>query len=140
MSKENITVASDFGKLFMPFPVAGFRIEDFITWQQKNYAAFTEATQLAAESWSTVFSRQTELARKAAEEGSNSVRQLLNGGAPHDKLAQQTELVKDTFEKGLANFREVSSLIAKANAEATDVLAKRVTDGLTEIKGAIRKA
>ena len=139
MSKEINTVMSEFSKLFTPFPAMAFGVEDFIASQQKNYDAFAKATQLTAESWSMLFNRQAELARKAAEDGSNTVRQLFSGTAPREKLAQQADLVKDSFEKGVANFREVSHLIVKANTEATDVLAKRVTEGLAEIKGAVAK-
>src|SRR6266404_4570762 len=81
MTKESVTVKSDFSKLFMQFPVGGLRFEDFIASQQKNYDAFTKATQLATESWSLVITRQAELARKAAEDSSNTVRQLFNGAA-----------------------------------------------------------
>lgn len=140
MSKESVTFKSDFSKLFMPFPVASLRIEDFIASQQKNYDAFTKATQLAAESLSLVINRQAELARKAAEDSSNTVRQLFNGAAPQEKLALQADFVKDSFEKGVASLREVSDLLVKANNEATDVIAKRVTEGLAEIKGAVIKA
>ena len=140
MTKENVTVTSDFSKLFTLFPVGNLRIEDLIASQQKNYDAVTKATQLAAESWGLVISRQTEFARKAAEDSSNAVRKLFNGGAPQDKLLFQADFVKDSFEKGIAGMREVSDLIAKANTEAADVIAKRVTEGLTEIKGAVVKA
>ena len=137
MTKESVTIKNDFSKLFMQFPVGGLRVEDFIASQQKNYDAFTKATQLATESWSLVITRQAELARKAAEDSSNTVRKLFNGGAPQEKLALQADFVKDSFEKGIASLREVSDLIAKANTEAADVIAKRVTEGLAEIKGAV---
>jgi phasin family protein len=140
MTKESVTVKSDFSKLFMQFPVGGLRVEYFIASQQKNYDAFTKATQLAAESWGLVINRQAELARKAAEDSSNTVRQLFNGAAPQEKLALQADFVKDSFEKGVAGFREVSDLIVKANTEAADVIAKRVTEGLAEIKGAVIKS
>ncbi len=46
--------------------------------------------------------------------------------------------VKETYEHGLSDLRELTELSAKANSQAADLLSHRVTDGLNELKGAFK--
>jgi len=137
---ENNTIFNDFTKLFFQFPATGIRIDQLITSHRRNYEAITRATQLAAESLNTVFHRQVAIAGQAAEDGADGIRRLMSAGAPKDQVALQADLMKVAFEKGLANFREVSDILAKANADTTSLLAKRVGEGLSELKGAVAEA
>ncbi len=49
------------------------------------------------------------------------------------------ELAKDGFEKILSNMKEVSEMVAKSNTEAAEVLSKRVSEQLEEIKQTAQK-
>jgi phasin family protein len=64
---------------------------------------------------------------------------MMAAGAPEQKIAQQTELVKTAFEKALGNLRELTEMVAKSNTEAADVLTKRVGESLTELKSALQR-
>jgi phasin family protein len=67
------------------------------------------------------------------------MRDLMATGAPEQKIAQQTDLVKAAFEKALANLRELTEMVAKSNTEAADVLTKRIGESLTELKAALQR-
>jgi phasin family protein len=133
---ENSSLLNDVSKFFAQFPISGSGIDSLVTWQRRNYEAITKATQLTAESFNVVLHRQVAIAGQATEDGTNGIRQLLSPGTPKEKMALQTDLMKTTIEKNLAGLRELSDILGKATAEATDVLTKRVSDGITELNRA----
>jgi phasin family protein len=140
MSAISTAQPTDFTKVFTQFATSGFPADHVASAQRRNFEAVVVATQVTAESWLTVFRRQVEIFTQAAVEGTNGLQHLWSPAAPDEKLAQHADVLKVTFEKGLTNLREVSQILTKANAEATDVLAKRVTESLAELKGIVAKA
>jgi len=139
MPSPSPATPTDFTKLFPPFLTSAFPTDRVASAQRRNFEAVAAATQVAAESWLTIYRRQVEIVTQAAVEGAHEIQDLWSPGAADEKLAHQADAVKANFEKGIANLREVSDILAKANAEATDMLAKRVTESLTELKGAVEK-
>lgn len=124
----------DVSKAFAGFTFPGFNVESLMVSQRKNVEALTQANQLALEGVQALARRQVEIAREAIEEASALVRELSQPGAPEDRLAKNVEIAKATFEKGLANARELAELMTKANSEAFNVITKRVTEGFEEIR------
>lgn len=124
----------DVGKAFAGFTLPGFDVEALMATQRKNIEALTQANQLAVEGVQAVARRQAEIARQAIDEASALLREFTQPAAPEDRLAKHAELTKQAFEKGVANARELSELVAKANTEAFNVLNRRVTEGLDEIR------
>jgi phasin family protein len=112
----------------------GFDVESILAYQRRNIEALTQANQLAAEGFQAVARRQVELAREAIDEASALVRDIVQPIAPEARVAKNAEIVKSTFERGLAHARELTLTLAKANTEAFDVITKRVAEGLDEIK------
>ena len=130
----------DFSKAFAGFTLPGFDVETILVHQRKNMEALTHATQLATESFQAVVNRQMEIAREAFDEASALVRDLMQPIAPEARAAKTAEIAKQAFEKGLANAREITGTLAKAHTEAFDVITKRVSEGLDEIKTASKSA
>lgn len=130
----------DLTKYLGDFKVPGVDFEAILASQRKNIEAVTAANQLAVEGLQAVLRRQAEIVRQSLEEATSLVSDFTAVGAPEEKVVKQTELVKTTFEKALANIKELSELVAKSNSEAADVLAKRVAESLDEVKAAIAKA
>jgi phasin family protein len=56
-----------------------------------------------------------------------------------DRLSKQADFSKTALEKGISNARDISDLVAKANTEAFNVLTRRVTESLEEIRDLARK-
>jgi phasin family protein len=106
----------------------------------RNFEAITQVTQLATESLNAVLRRQIEIVNSLAHDSTGSVRQLASTAAPEERMVLQADLAKAGFDKGLTNLREMSEILVKANAEAGDVLAKRVGETLTELKTAFAAA
>ncbi|NDC57005.1 MAG: phasin family protein, partial [Alphaproteobacteria bacterium] len=54
---------------------------------------------------------------------------------PEDTMTKGAELTRTAMEKSLANMRELSEMMAKANYEAVEVLTTRMNEGLEELRG-----
>ncbi|HLG87536.1 MAG TPA: phasin family protein [Alphaproteobacteria bacterium] len=127
-------------KLFTQSPVVPVDFNHLIASQRRNYETIAKVSQLTAEFLNTVLHHQAAIAGRVAEDGSNGLRQLLSAGTHKERIALQADLAKTSFETGVAAFREVSDSLGKASAEATSLLAKRVTDGFAELRGAFSQA
>lgn len=130
---------TDFTKAFAGFTLPGFDVEAVLASQRKNIEALTQANQLAVEGVQAVARRQAEIAREAIDEASAALREFVQPTAPEDRIAKNAELLKQSFERSLANARELTLLLAKANTEAFDVVAKRLAQGFEEIRDEAKK-
>lgn len=129
----------DLSKMIAEYKVPGVDVDSILASQRKNIEAVTAANQLAVEGLQAVLRRQAEILRQSVEEAGAMVNEVMTASSPEDKAAKQAELVKAAFEKTLANARELSEMVAKSNSEAADVLSKRVSESLDELKSAIAK-
>jgi phasin family protein len=130
----------DVTKVMADFKVPGVDVEALVASQRKNMEALTQANQLAVEGVQAVLRRQTEIARTAIEEFSSMFRDFVQpNGSPEDKIAKQAEYSKVALEKVLANARELTELVTKANTEAFNVINKRVTETLEEVRDYAKK-
>ena len=128
---------ADVSKIMSEFKLPGVDVESVLATQQKNIQALTAANQLAFEGFQAVARRQSEIVRQTIEQTSTIVTELMAAGSPEDKVAKQADLVKLAFEKALANARELAELVAKSNSEAADVINKRVSESLEELKASV---
>ena len=126
-------ISKALGEIKMP----GLDMDSIIATQRKNIEAVTAANQLAVEGLQAVIRRQTEILRQTLEEAGSAATEVIAAGSPEEKASKQAELVKAAFERTLANARELAEMVAKSNTEAADVLAKRVSESLEEVKSAI---
>lgn len=138
-SSGNPFLDFDISKALGDFKVPGLDVDAILASQRKNIEAVTAANQLAIEGLQAVLRRQAEILRASVEESSNYVNQVVAAGTPEEKAAKQAELAKAAFEKALANARELAELVAKSNTEAAEILSKRVSESLDEVKAAIAK-
>jgi phasin family protein len=122
----------DVTKAFFSFPA--FNVEAVMAAQRKNVEALTQANQLAIEGVQAFARRQVEIAREALDGAPALFRELSQPAAPQERFAKNAEIAKATFEKNLATARELSELVTKANAEAFNVITKRVTESLEELR------
>jgi phasin family protein len=131
---------ADVSKLMSEFKLPGVDVESVLASQQKNIQALTAANQLAIEGFQAVVRRQSEIVRQTMEQTSSMMTELMAAGSPEDKVAKQADLVKLAFEKALSNARELAELVAKSNSEAAEVINKRVSESLEEVKAVVTKA
>jgi phasin family protein len=128
----------DFGKFAEQFKFPGVDTTALIESQQRNIEAITQANQVAFAGVQAIMRRQAEILSKTMDETTKAVQAFSKTGKPEDIWAKQADLLKETYEHGLSDLRELTELSAKANSQAADLLTHRVTDGLNELKGAFK--
>ena len=115
-------------------------VQALVAFQQRNLEALANANRTAFEGAQAMMARQAEILREALEEMRGAVEAMAAQKQPEDVVAQQTEMIKQSFEKTVANMRELSEMMAKSNTQAVDGLNKRIAEGLDELKTNIAKA
>jgi phasin family protein len=136
---RNPFLEMDVTKLLGEFKLPGVDLEKLAAAQRKNVEALTSANQLAAEGFQAIARRQAEILRQTLEQAGSTMRDLMDQSAPEDRMAKQTELAKTAFETALANMRELAEMVTKANSEAFDVINRRVSESLDELKDMIKR-
>ena len=124
----------DVTKMFADFRFRPFDVEAVWAAQRRNIEAFTQANQLAVEGAHALVKRQIEMTQQTFEDVSTLVREMSQPSSTEDRIAKHTEFTKKMIDKGLTHGREVAALAAKAGTEATEVLQKRTTESLDEMK------
>jgi len=81
-----------------------------------------------------------EIMQQTMTEFSENARELNAAETPQAKAARQAELVKKSYERALANIKDLSDLIQRSNAEALHVLSDRFKEALDEVKTLLEKA
>jgi len=129
----------DPAKLMAEFKMPGVNMEHVVASQRRNLEALTAANQLAVQGFQAVTRRQAEILKQTLEQTSQAMREVMAAGSPEDKAARQTELAKEAFERAIANMRELAEMVTKAQTEANEVITKRVTESLDEVKDLLAK-
>jgi phasin family protein len=130
----------DVTKVMGDFRVPGIDLEAAVASQRKNIEALTQANQLAVEGVQALMRRQVEITRQAMEDFSAMFRDFVQpNGSPEDRVAKQAEYSKQAIEKGLSHAKELTELVTKANSEAFNVINKRVTESLDEVRDFAKK-
>ena len=133
--------AFDLRKIMGEWRLPNFDLDAVAQCQRRNIEALTQANQLALEGTQALMRRNLELARQSMEDLQAMMSELTKpNGSMEDRFARQAEYSKKAIEKGMANFREVADLVTKANTEAMNVLTKRVTESLEEVRDYSQKA
>lgn len=130
----------DISKYLGDFKVPGMDVDTLVTSQRKNIEALTQANKLAYDGLQAVVKRQVEILRQTVDEVAQATKDIAEPGTAQDKAAKQAELAKDAFERSLSNMRELAEMIAKANNEAFDLLNKRFTQNLDEMRDVFLKS
>ena len=136
---RNPFLEMDVTKLMGEFKLPGVDLDKMADAQRKNVEALTAANQLAAEGFQAVARRQGEIMRQTLEAAARSMRDMMDHSAPEDRMAKQAELVKSAFENALSNMRELAEMVTKSNTEACDVINRRISESLDELKDMIKK-
>lgn len=129
----------DFSKAFSEYKIPGIDSNIILESQKKNVEALAQANKVALEGMQAVFKRQAEIFGQALEEMQAVFKDLSAAGEPQDKVAKQTELVKEAVEKALGNMRELAEMSGKSNTEAFETIHARFTESLDEVKEQVLK-
>ncbi|MCR9257565.1 MAG: phasin family protein [Alphaproteobacteria bacterium] len=129
----------DFTKIMADYKMPGVDMDSIMATQQKNVDALTNANQAAVDGAQALAQRQMEMFHQAFEQVQELAKAMSGQTTPQDFAAKQTELMKSAIEKAISNSRELAELATKSQYEAADIMNKRYTELLDEMKSAIDK-
>jgi len=129
----------DAGKMMRDLKLPGVDMQALLATQRKNIEALTAANQKVVQGMQAVAKRQSEILAQAMAEISTAAQQVASAGNPQEMTAKQAELTKQAFEKALANMRELAEMISQANTQAFEVINKRVSESLDELRNLTAK-
>ena len=136
----DMTKLTDMQKLSEQFAVPGVDAQVIVEAQRKNIETLTAANRAAYEGAQAIAQRQAEIMRELSSEAVKATRELTAVTTPQDQFAKHAELMKQTYEAAVANWRELSEMNAKSGATVVELLNKRVSEGLDEMKKAVHTA
>ena len=130
---------SNFTKALSQYQGIPVDMKSLMETQRKNWQALGEAQQLAVANMQAIAQRQSEIMSQIAEDNSSIAKEFVSEGTPEEKIAKNAELFKRFYERTIKNAQELSTMISKSNTEASNVISKRVSASMNEIKEAFEK-
>jgi phasin family protein len=124
----------DVAKMFADFRFRPLDVEAVWAAQRRNIEAFSQANHAAVEGANAVARRQIELTRDTFEGFSALLRDLAQPVSTEDRVAKNTEYVKQMLEKGVNHSRDIATIAAKAGSDAAEILHRRASESLDEIR------
>lgn len=99
---------------------------------RKDIEALVEANKRSYQGLQSVVQRQTEMLRSSITEWQSTV-QGMQGKDISANLAKLDEMGKAAFQQALNDIRELADMAAKSQAEAFEVVRKRVSDNVEQV-------
>jgi phasin family protein len=126
----------DAASLAQAFKLPGFDLNTVVEIQRRNIEAVTAANQTLVQGLQTVAQRQGEIARQSVKQFQDLL--SVKPASVTETLVKQIDAVKTSYEKTVADARELGDIVVKVGSEAADILSRRVVASLDEVKAAAR--
>lgn len=132
---------ADDGFAFPKFDVSSLKSVDpqaLMATQRRSVEAMTSASQILADGVRTFGQRQAEIMQARMSEFANKGEAMLkvDGGKPD--VTASIEAMKQAYEQAIADSRELVEIVAKAQADAFQVMNQCVIANLEDMKGLTR--
>lgn len=138
MADEDFSSAfktDQFMKMFEAFTIPGLDVKAMVEGQRKNVEAMKEATQILAVGASDVAKKQAEIVRTAVQQAMSVASEIKMGDMSAAVSAQQ-EFVKQAFETGLTNARELAEIVTRSSQDAFQTIEQRVKENVDQLREA----
>jgi len=112
--------------------------QELVAAQQKNWEALSQANKVWLEGTQQVVRREIEILQGALAEAAEASRDMMKEGDARAAAEKRLERAKTSFEKAIANIRELFDAATRANQDALDVIQKRALEGFDEIKSMLK--
>jgi phasin family protein len=128
----------DFTRFFNELKVPGMTampgMDSFMAAYRRNMETLSAANRVALEGAQTVARRHMEIMQQAMGDLTETMKAIASTEGTQAKAAKQAELLKQSYERAVANLKELSDLIQKSNGEAIGLLNHRFTEAMDEVK------
>jgi phasin family protein len=106
--------------------------------RRKDLAALVAANKKSYEGLQAVVARQTAMLKGAVTEWQSIAQGMSQGGA-RPGLGQMDEVAKNAFTMALENIRELGELAARSQAEAFEIVRRRIMENVNEVSSLLRR-
>jgi phasin family protein len=130
----------DITKMMAEFKLPQVDVEALVAAQRRNIETLSTANKLALEGMQAVAKRNMEIMQQALADLTEAMKAIAAADAPQAKAAKQAELLKATYEKAMQNIRELQDMVQKMSGDTLNVLNRRVSEALDEVKAMMEKA
>lgn len=131
---------AEFSRMFseMKFPMMP-DMDTVLAAHRRNMETLSAANRVALEGAQTVAKRHMEIVQQTMQEMTETLRGMSASESPQARAARQADLVKQAYEKAVANMRELADLIQQSNGEALGMLNHRFAEAMDEVKAMAQK-
>jgi len=137
METETNNPFADVGRMIQQFKVPGLDMAPIIESRRKDMEALVDANKATYDAMQALARKQTEILTQAMQGIQDSAKALAAGGAGGTGAtdpAKQTELVRDAYQKALADMKELAEMARKSQIDAMAIITQRATQSLEEMK------
>lgn len=131
---------NEFSNIFDNCQSSPFDLKALLETQRKNLQAIAQAQSITLENIQAVARRQAEIMAQVAEDNSAMARELLSEGTPEEKIAKNADLFKSVYERSIKNLQDISEMIGRSHEESSEIINKRVSATMSEIKTAVENS
>jgi phasin family protein len=106
--------------------------------RRKDLAALVAANKKSYEGLQAVVARQTSMLKNAVTEW-QAIAQGMRPGSAGQGFGRLDEVAKQTFTVALENIRELGELAARSQAEAFEIVRRRIMENVEEVSALVRR-
>jgi phasin family protein len=134
---ENFFSAEKMNEMFSNFQTPMMNIDAVLDVQRKNLETITKVNQKAFDCMQECVKQQSEMVTKMVSEQAKSLQETMNSGTPEQGLQKQAEFAQTSYETSMKNAQEMGEMLTKMNDEVSDLVSKRVTASVNEMKDVV---
>jgi phasin family protein len=131
---------SEFQKNLAQFQVPGIDPKQWVETYERNLEAINQASQAIATGMQAYAEKQAAMLQASMEQAQAAQKEATEAGEPADKAAEQLERAKAAYEQAIKDMTEISQIMAKTNAEATEAINRRIRDSFDEMQKLLSKS
>ena len=126
---------AEFTRMFAEMkPPAMPDMESLMAAHRRNLETLSAANRVALEGAQAVARRNMEIMQQTMSELTEGLRSFSSGESAQSRATRQAELLKSSYERAVANMQEIGDLIQQSNGEALNLLNKRFSEAVDEVK------
>ena len=126
--------SNDMTKFFEQAKMPMFDMEALFAAQQKNMEALVEANKAAAAGYQDLFKKQLAMIDEIVASAQSQMSEMKMDALTAEGAQKQGELMKESYEKAIANLTDLAETAKKVNEEALEIIQARVQAAIEELK------
>ena len=137
---KELLATTGFSEFFKRYSNTQLNMDTLLDIQKKNIQSFSHAQKLTTHNMMEIAQRQGEIFSQMMQQNTKYANQIMSNRQPEDKLRKNSDVIRKSYKQAMANAREISNMVQRANAETTKILAKRVDASVKEVTKATKKS